>query len=292
LRRDLPLIDLRATLIDPVDLHGVPVPNPETRTTDWFPMSRLPTVERHGPEGVLFLDEMNAASRAVMAALMGLALDRVVGDYILPPGWRVVAAGNRVTDRAVANQLSSALANRFMHINVQTEADDWCSYAISAGLPAELVAFIRFRPALLHHWDADATVNATPRTWAFASRIIGRDLPHDREARLLEATVGEGPGAELSAFLKIWRSLPNVDAVLMNPKQADVPSDSAARYAITGALAKRVQDAPMEALVTYMERMPEEFGVMAMRDATTREPELANTAAFITWANDHQDLYL
>jgi hypothetical protein len=78
----------------------------------------------------------------------------------------------------------------------------------------------------------------------------------------------------------------------MNPAAAKVPEDSASRYAISTALAKRVGDNTLDAMIEYMDRLPKEFAVMSLRDATTRDPELAATKGFIQWSAANQDFYL
>src|SRR5476649_2655661 len=100
------LIDVRAVLLDPVDLRGLPHINGGGRA-HWCPPDFLP----HDPAstGVLFLDELPQAPQLVQNACLQLALDRRIGEYELPPGWCVVAAGNRETDRAHTTRLSSAL---------------------------------------------------------------------------------------------------------------------------------------------------------------------------------------
>lgn len=284
-------IDFRATLIDPVDLHGLPVADREAGVATWLPMGLLPR-DGDAEEGVLFIDEITNAPNAVKAALYGLILDRFIGEYHMPPGWRVVAAGNRVEDRASATRMPTALANRFVFVDIEPTVDDWISWAMGNKVPAEMIAFMRFRPELLNDFDADRQINATPRSWAMVSKIVAKKLAEATEARLIYGAVGEGPATEFCAFLKIWRELPNPDAVLMNPQAAEVPDNSAGKFAITGALARRVKEQSLEAMCTYMDRLPKEFGVMAMRDATTRDPALASTHAFIDWAAANQDFYL
>ena len=91
------VIDLRASLLDPTDLRGIPA-IVDGRAV-WCPPAFLPK-EGESP-GVLFLDEINAAPPLVQASLYQLVLDRRVGEYVLPAGWWIVAAGNRQKDRAV-----------------------------------------------------------------------------------------------------------------------------------------------------------------------------------------------
>lgn len=291
-QRDVPIIDFRATLIDPVDLHGLPVADKEAGVARWLPMGLLPSEERDGEDGILLIDEITNADASVKAALYGLILDRFIGEYRMPKGWRIIAAGNRVEDRASASRMPTALANRFVHITVEPTVDDWINWAMSNNVPAEMIAFMRFRPEMLNDFDPARQINATPRSWAMVAKIIGQALPEDVESRLIRGAVGDGPGAEFLGFLKVFRDLPNPDTVLMNPTGSIVPDTSAALYAISGALAKRVAENTMEALCIYMDRLPAEFGVMAMRDATTRSPELASTKAFIEWGQKNQDFYL
>lgn len=120
-RRRMPLIDIRASLLDPTDLRGIPII--QDGTAVWCPPSFLP--KKSDKPGILFLDEINAAPPLVQAALYQLILDRRVGEYELPEGWRIIAAGNRREDKAVTFRLSSALANRFIHLNLEVDPDDW-----------------------------------------------------------------------------------------------------------------------------------------------------------------------
>ena len=143
------VIDLRMAQFDPVDLRGIPFKGEDGRTM-WAPPGVFPIAERDGEEGVLFLDELNSAPPAVQAAGYQLVLDRALGEYHMPPGWRVVAAGNRETDRGVAYRMPTPLANRFAHFEVVVDLQDWVVWANGAGIRPEIVAFVRWRPEYLH----------------------------------------------------------------------------------------------------------------------------------------------
>ena len=56
-RRRMPLIDIRASLLDPTDLRGIPMI--QDGTAVWCPPSFLP--KKSDKPGILFLDEINAA---------------------------------------------------------------------------------------------------------------------------------------------------------------------------------------------------------------------------------------
>ncbi len=282
--RKMQLTDLRLSLLDAVDLRGFPhmINHQMHFATPVF----LPT----DPEssGILFLDEMNAAPPAVQAAAYQLVLDRRIGEYKLPDNWAIIAAGNRETDQGVTYTMPAPLANRFVHVDFDVHFDDWRAWALDTGIKPEIVNFINFRPGLLMEFDPDKRAFPTPRSWEFVSKIIDGQQTIEVERALIAGSVGDGAAAELAGFLKIYRNLPNPDAVLMNPKKSDVPTDPATLYALCGALAHRASESNFDRLIEYCERMKPEFQVLCIRDSVTRTRALAHTQAFSNWAaNNH-----
>lgn len=286
---NLQLTDIRAVLLDPIDLRGLPHINGDNRA-HWCIPEFLP---RDG-EGILFLDELNAAPQLVQAACYQLVLDRKLGEYTLPDGWTVIAAGNRETDRAVTSRMPSALANRFVHLNFEVDLNDWVQWALHTGIKTEIIAFLRFRPGLLHDFDPQRGEKAfpSPRSWEFVSRILSAAPDPEIEYEMISGTVGEGAAAEFLGFLKIFRSLPNPDAVLMAPDTAPVPEDPATLYAICGALARKSSDNTIDRLCIYANRLPAEFSVLMIRDCVQACPSVVNSRGFISWASDHADVLI
>lgn len=271
------LIDIRALLFDPVDVRGLPFIDEDKKAAAAIPQF-LPTEGN----GILFLDELPAAAPAVQASFYQLILDRKLGDYELPEGWVVFAAGNRQTDRAISNHMPSALSNRFTHIEFDVHHDDWTQWAITNGISTEVISYLRFRPDALHMFKPEDRAFATPRSWAFVSKLL-HELDSDVEAETLSGTVGEGAAAEFMGFLKVYRNLPDPDAVLMSPATSKVPEDPQTLYALSGALANRATENNIERLVEYSFRMPSEFQVVTIRDAVQRNADLARTKAFKDW---------
>ena len=284
----LELTDIRAVLLDPVDLRGLPTV--KDGEAHWCPPAFLPTTG----EGVLFLDELNAAPPLVQAACYQLVLDRRVGEYVLPDGWTVVAAGNRETDRAVTHRMPSALANRFVHLDFTVDAETWLAWADRAGLAEEIRAFIRFRPNLLHDFDPkkDAKAFPSPRSWEFAARILAAGPDPEVETALLKGAVGPGAAVEFAGFARMFRQLPDPDAVLDRPGDAAVPEEPATLYALCEALAKRAGDDTAEGIVAYASRLPSEFGVLLVRDAVRHHRGVVETPAFAHWATANSDVLL
>lgn len=299
--RGLELIDLRLSQLDPVDMRGVPSVDAKKKITSWNVPSFLPTEGK----GILFLDEINSAAQATQAAAYQLVLDRKLGDYTLPEGWSVIAAGNRTTDRAIVNQMSTALKNRFTHLNYEVNNDDWCEWALRSNISVEVLGFIRFRPMLLNEFEQrndskeerermqrlkNAQAFATPRSWEFLSRVVAQQPSKDLEYELYSGIVGEGCAAEFMGYLKYYRDLPNLDALLMAPDKTEVPDAPATLYALATGLATKATPDNLERVVKYALRMPAEFQVLLMKDAIVRDSALTNTKAFNTWAIKNADV--
>jgi hypothetical protein len=285
----LDLIDVRAVLLDPVDLRGLPHIDDHNRAC-WCPPDFLPVEGR----GLLFLDELNAAPPLVQAACYQLVLDRRLGEYRLPEGWCIVAAGNRETDRAVTHRMPSALANRFVHLGFDVDAGQWLDWAEENKLAAEVTAFIRFRPNLLHAFDPlkDDKAFPTPRSWEFLSRVVNGSRPKLPELELVAGVVGEGAAAEFCGFLRIFRNLPDPESLLAAPESAEVPEDPATLYAVCELLSERAAPDNLDGIMAYARRLPPEFSVLLVRDAAREYPGIVETEAFGRWATAHAEVLL
>ena len=122
-------IDIRLSQMEPVDLRGLPVPNHDDKSVEWYVTSDLPRDPKS--KGIILFDEITAADRSLQVASYELILDRRLGKlYKLPDGWYIVAAGNRTIDKAVSTTMSSALANRFLHFDVEADIESWREWAV------------------------------------------------------------------------------------------------------------------------------------------------------------------
>jgi hypothetical protein len=84
--------------------------------------------------------------------------------------------------------------------------------------------------------------------------------------------------------LRTFRELPNMDAILLNPLQEPVPENAAAQYAVASALARCASDTNFDRICLYVNRLPTEFRVLCVRDATLRAPAIRCTAGYRRWA--------
>jgi hypothetical protein len=205
---------------------------------EWAIPALLPDAERHGPVGLLFLDEITSAPPSVSAAAYQLILDRRLGDYQVPNGWAIIAAGNRQGDRGVTYTMPAPLANRFSHFEVEVYLDDWVAWAYQNGIDDRVIAFLRFRPELLFDFDPahNPVAFPSPRSWEFAHRALQK-FGENSSLLLgaLQACVGPAAGIELNAFIANLDNLPDLEAIIRGedvrpPKEIDL------KYAVAAAL--------------------------------------------------------
>lgn len=280
--------DVRLTLLDSVDLRGFPYRDGDTMrfSTPAF----LPT----DPDStdILFMDELNAADPSVQAAAYQLILDRQLGEYKLPENVSLVAAGNRETDAAPVHTMAAPLANRFIHCEYRVDLDDWRKWALKNGIHPEILSFISFKPDMLNRFDPDASSFPTPRTWEYASDIISDEASVGLHRKMLSGTIGNGATTEFHMYQKIYKNLPDPDAVLAAPDTAVVPTELGTLYALCGALAHRATRKNMTNFIKFCSRLAPEFQVLAVRDACVRDAELLDTAAFTNWSVTQSDFVL
>ncbi|MGD8630750.1 MAG: MoxR family ATPase [Gammaproteobacteria bacterium] len=298
----MPVIDIRLSQMEPSDLRGIPF-RVEDRV-EWAVPSMLPDAERHGSQGILFLDEITSVPPSVSAAAYQLILDRRLGAYTVPDGWAIFAAGNRQGDRGVTYTMPAPLANRFSHFEVDINLDDWVAWAYANSMDERLIAFLRFRPELLFEFDPahNPVAFPSPRSWEFAHRALQKfaDVP-DLLTGSLQACVGPAAGIELSAFVDNLDKLPDIDAIVRGDK-VTVPRETDLQYAVAAALVGRAIRAKQENnaaeiygnILEFAGSFPQrEMGVMLVSDMYRAiGQDIFSVPQFSRWANIVADVML
>ncbi len=283
----LEIIDVRAILLDPVDLRGIPKIN-DKGMSEWCAPSFLPTAGK----GVLFLDELNAAPPLVQAACYQLILDRRIGEYQLPQGWAIIAAGNREQDRAVTHKMPSALSNRFVHIDFTVDFSEWQKWARANNISRKIIDFIEFRPNLLHDFRPEKSDRAfpSPRSWEFASQLIEGGAEGELLEELLCGTIGKAASTEFLGFTRIFDELPDIEEILSKPMQVKLPTDPAILFATCEMVGKSVDIKSAENAISFASRLPDEFSVLLVREAVRNCNEISTLNSFSKWASNHADV--
>lgn len=273
--------DVRLAQMDAVDIRGLPSVNTEEHTMTW----NIPDFFPRDPKskGILFFDEISAADRSLQVSVYQIVLDRCLSDaYKVPDGWYICAAGNRIEDRAVAMSMSSALANRFMHVELTEDAEDWARWAINEGINPSVVGFIRYRPEMLHHMDGENLEYGwpSPRSWEKVSHMI--DIMEKTNAKktiikkIVFGLVGPGAGAEFMEFYKNREVYENILDMMVDPKKPVVVPDKAdQQYAMVAAMVYHLwkgkddedEQKRIAGFFRISQKLPSNFATMALVDA-------------------------
>jgi MoxR-like ATPase len=260
----VPLVDLRLTTIEPVDIRGAIFADDTQGKTVWFPPEFLPGPEQ--PEGILFLDELTAADQRLQISAYSLILDRRVGHYRLPDGWQVVAAGNAAFHGAVSHDMGTALADRMFHFHIQTVVEAFLAYALDNDLAPEVMAYLKVRPDRLDDTQSqlaqDHLVGASPRGWEDVSNVLKSDLRDETKRLFVQGRIGAANAAELFGVLREIRS--GVDVVRLlaaapGPETAALlPRGLDALYGMIYGLVAAVNDAPvLTRALEVIEQLPD-----------------------------------
>ncbi len=289
------LKDVRLSQLDPVDLRGIP--SIVEGQTVWMPPVFFP--KDNDKNGILFLDELNSAPPSVQAAIYQLILDRKLGEYTLPTSWRIICAGNRISDRGVVFKLPTPLANRMVHLSVEARFDDFKLFAIKNTLHSFVIGFLSFRPDLLScepvTEDDSNPAFATPRTWHFLSNILKKNQHTDKIEPIIYGTIGYSAGIEFLSYIKVYENIPDVKAIYEGhyPDTEDMTSP-ALLYALVSALVEYFDGSEQytKHLFAFSELLPTEFGVMLIKDTIVKDENIATSVYFDDWLAKYGDYIL
>ena len=231
---------------------------------------------------VLFMDELPQSPIANMNVARQIINEHRAGEFPLPKNVAIVAAGNRVSDRAGANNIPSHLKDCLLFLNVEADVEDAVAYLNSVGAHPVVTAFMRYRPELLSKVDRDADSNASPRSMERLSSIISWGLDETLEREAVAGQIGAGNAAEFYGFKPVYEAGANdIDSILTNPDSAKVHEEPSVCYAVCSALAHRANDKNVGNVIKYLKRLPhKEFAVFTMKDAFNRHPSIKQTQAF------------
>jgi hypothetical protein len=279
-RRKIPCHILSLAQYDAGELGGWPVPAKDGDTMvrmrpDWMPTE--------GP-CILFVDELPQAPTANMNIAAQLFNERRIGPHYLPDECVLVAAGNRMSDRAGTNNMPSHLKDRLMFLEIEADLEDTIAYYYSKRIDERVCAFLRFRPEFLHKFDRDADACPSPRSWERVGTIMSWGLDPLNQLEAIAGQVGRAATADFTGFLKMYSSVPDIDELIAQPMVADVPSDPAVLYAICAAVASRVNEKNVGNVIKYLNRLPQqEFSAFVIKDAMSRNKDLKQSQAIRDW---------
>jgi hypothetical protein len=287
--KELEFVDLRLSLLDPTDLKGIPFFDQENNQAVWASPNFLPN--NPDSKGILFLDEINTAPPSVQASAYQLVLDRKVGDYELPNGWSIVAAGNHESDRGVVYRMPPPLANRFVHLSMEVSFEDWKGWAYSNGIDSSIIAFLHYDSTKLFDFDPSKNQKSfpTPRSWEYVHKILNSGIEPVFLIDIISGAVGNESAIAFMSFRKVMNRLPDIEK-LLNNEEVEVEHDSQVLFAlIAGVITNIKQNSTKEKIdntLKFSLMLPKEFSVMLVKDMQQNQINVEGSAVWEDWVEE------
>ncbi|MBQ7226431.1 MAG: AAA family ATPase [Clostridia bacterium] len=272
--------DVRLLLFNPIDLRGIPTANADKTLAVWLKPQIFQMDESPSVVNILFLDEISAAPQSVQAAAYQITLDRIVGEHKLPDNCIVLAAGNRVTDKSVAFKMPKALANRFCHMEVESNFDSWRRWAVESGVSPKVVGFLSFKHDYLiqNESEVDNLAFPTPRSWEMVSNLLNMvNQDHESIYQMIAGCVGSGVAGEFNSWCRVFKTLPSIEDIF-NGRCNVVPKTTDALYALVSSMVSYAREHKdklrlIENSIEYSNKLPADFSVVLIRNYMAIEPD-------------------
>lgn len=261
------VIDIRLTQMDPTDLRGIPVPSglgTDNVEVHWAIPAMLPKRDEgsrnstitepltgHIYDGaIILLDELPNAAPSVQAGSYQLVLDGQLGEYYVPDNVVVMAAGNRETDKGSTFKMPTPLMNRFVHVEIRSDFQDWQDYALSQGFDKDVVGYLSAFKGHLYNFDPQSASRgfATGRSWEAVSdiRLNSPNLPDNVMHALTAGAVGDGIAVTFLDYCKNAAKLPSASDILDGKVTTLEVKDTSLCYALTTSLCYELKERYLE----------------------------------------------
>lgn len=244
-----------------------------------------------GEFGFVFFDEQPQAADDVNKVAAEIMLERRVGDYKIPDGWVVVAAGNRTEDRSGARKTMAFIQNRIVDIKVDANVIDLIDWMEKNGIHHSIISFTEAFPAVVISDKVPDKEGpfCTPRSICRISPYIDT-MSTTMFTEFAMGAIGEGAGAQFIAHLRVVDELPSYAQIVAEPKKTKVPERPDAMYATMRMISHNIDGATAMQAFEYLSRMPAEFQASALRHSVRRTPQIVQHPQFAAWLRGNKKL--
>jgi hypothetical protein len=261
---------------------------------------------------VIMLDELGKAKGGVMNACLRIMQERQLGTYELHPDSIVFATTNLAVE-GIGDNVPPHARNRVTQVRVaKPTAEEWMSFAISAGVNHTVIATVREYPDMLASFEdyehpqqntyifdpRDVRLSfVTPRSLEKAGYIVERTaiLGKDVMAHALKGTVGEKAMLNILTMVDMDSQLADWDDVIKNPTTAPVPTNGAAACMMVAKAVRRITRDTMTAWMSFLPRLSKEAQGLFARSVMSNECPTRSIAAtnkeFAKWSADNNYMF-
>ena len=328
---NLKVIDIRLSQCDTTDLNGFPSIDKVTGKASYLPMDTFPlegdslpvktwktvkTVDPKDPKKIttstvadthyagwmIIYDELTSAAPAIQAAAYKILLEREVGQRKLHRNVWQIGLGNKETDNAVVARMSTALQSRLIHLEIESDPEEWLKWAMLHSFDPRIIAYISHKPDSLNKFSPTHNDHTFPceRTWEFVNKILTQ-LKKDHVASgattsfqvtyahqvMLAGAIGEGASTEFIAFCEIYGQLLTIPQIVANPIGVQMPDEPSAKYAIAALIGAEIDINNCSPLMKFVSRMDIEFQILCVRMFYATKTDLRANPAVAQWVHDN-----
>ena len=180
------------------------------------------------------------------------------------------------------------LANRFVHLEMVVDFEDWKQWAYKSGIDAAVIGYLTFDPGKL--FDFDPTRNErsfpTPRSWEYVHRILRSGVDEALLHEAIAGAIGKENSADFLAFRKVMHRLPDLDAILSGELTAVGEEDTKVLFALCAGLVNRLQSGTKEEIdnvLAFSLSLPSEFAIMLVKDMQKSGIPVENAPHWDEW---------
>lgn len=259
---------------------------------DWYQTDRDEVPKDYPGGWTLFFDEVPQALPAMQNRIGEILNEKHLNGVRAHKLLWVALAGNFAQDKAATYPIPRQILNRCAVFILAPDQEDFFRYCIDHNVRPEVSGYVKMFPEALDSYDADAMTNCTPRSLVSLSAILDQNPSREDELPLFAGCIGKGHGSQFAGFRDTWRGLPKLEDIIARPKKEPVPDEDKTDVmcALAAMLGRAIDRKNADPIVTYLQRIPAEYCVFALRDAARRDPEVKKTKAFHDWAVNHGDV--
>jgi hypothetical protein len=164
--------------------------------------------------------------------------------------------------------MGAALADRFVHVKIIPNPQDWIAWAMENDIHASVITFIKVKPEYLAAGGpvpGEQLITPSPRSWERVSRVLQATSSKSAVSLAVNGLVGEAVAVQFFHVVEEVGQLPPIDELMeMAPEAAAklVPASITALYGLAYSL------------VSYASTLPQIEQVMAILEAVSsvRDP--------------------
>lgn len=288
-------IDHPATA-EPSDYRGLAFPSEDRKSAQFLPYGLLNTMIHAKKPTVVFFDDIHNAMQANQGPIAQIIEEKRINNHRVSEHVRFIAASNRKQDNAGANMLNTMLLSRFKTIlEIKPDADAWCKWAVTANVPAVLIAFVRMKPEMISTFDPTkkGLVNfACPRTLEALGKWINAGVYSES---VWAGCVGDIFTTEFAAFFQLYQSgagniitAINKGLALTVAQRTALDNNPSLVYMVCASLAQTVTPATLHNVAAYISTLAPELQNFFYMDAGARNPNIRSTSHYIAFATQNQ----